>query len=58
MDTYHAYHRPCRCRARCRDVEDASGFCVLRESEATCEAHLRAEMISVSTPAGLDFCES
>ena len=39
-------------------AQAAPGFAVLRESEASYEAHFHPEMISVSAPAGLDFCES
>ena len=45
-------------RARYRRVEDAPGFSMLRESEATYEAHFRAETTSLSALDGLDFHES
>ena len=45
-------------RAGYRRVEDAPGFSLLRESEATYEAHFRAETTSLSALDGLDFHES
>ena len=45
-------------RARYRHMEDAPGFSMLREAEATYEAHFRAETVSVSAPGILNSNES